>query len=154
MSTLDEQAFWQFSCAVYQQGSVQHTLLTLQNEQHKNINLCLLLYYLDTLNLQLSHTTFVHLDALCQSLDAHLLAPHRKIRRSLKAQFITHSEYSEIRQQLLQSELQLEKLQQSELIRALNQGATTLKNPSNNLALYLNESQLQQLKMSFTTAKS
>ncbi|MBD1583568.1 TIGR02444 family protein [Pseudoalteromonas sp. S16_S37] len=153
MSTLDEQAFWLFSCAVYQQGSAQHTLLNLQDEQQKNINLCLLLLYLETLNLQLTEHLMTQLEAVCKDLDTHLLIPHRAIRKTLKQQFIDHQSYSKIRQQLLNSELQLEQLQQSELIGVLKHAHLTTIIPSNNLALYLDKNHIKQLKMSLIADK-
>ncbi|NOU52912.1 TIGR02444 family protein [Pseudoalteromonas sp. JBTF-M23] len=154
MSTLDEHAFWQFACTVYQQGSAQHTLLSLQDKHQKNINLCLLLLYLETLNLQLTEQLVTQLESICKNLDTQLLGPHRTIRQTLKQQFIDHQSYSKIRQQLLNSELQLERLQQSALISSLNQSHLTSATPSNNLALYLNENQLKRLKMSLIADKS
>ncbi|CAH9065490.1 hypothetical protein PSECIP111951_03373 [Pseudoalteromonas holothuriae] len=153
-NTVSEHAFWTFSCDLYQQGCAQHTLLNLQNEQKKNINLCLLLFYLEHLNLQLTEYEVTQLAAKCHDMDEQLLTPHRHIRQQLKLQFIKHPRYSESRQQLLNSELQLERLQQSELVQLVNKFTLSSKKPSNNLSFYLSDIQIKQLRASLTDKKS
>ncbi|MCF6437549.1 TIGR02444 family protein [Pseudoalteromonas sp. MMG022] len=154
MKQLSEQAFWEFSCQLYQQGNTQNTLLMLQNERQKNINLCLLLLYLEKLQLQISEPDIAHLTVLCQQLDTLLLAPHRAIRANLKQSYSQHAHYQTLRKQLLQSELQLERLQQAELLRLTQQLSLQPLTLSQNLSLYLNKYDATLLLQSLTDGKS
>ena len=44
MNLLNSDDFWQFACQLYSEGDMQARLLDYQNQQGKNVNLCLLLY--------------------------------------------------------------------------------------------------------------
>ncbi|MFC3033347.1 TIGR02444 family protein [Pseudoalteromonas fenneropenaei] len=116
---LSASAFWQFSCALYEQPHVQETLLQLQNEQGKNVNLCLLLCYLDTLALQLPDAALARLESVCQAFDSRYLIPQRTIRKQLKQALASHHLYAKAKAALLSAELQLEQLQQALLIETL-----------------------------------
>ncbi|CAM4264570.1 TIGR02444 family protein [Pseudoalteromonas byunsanensis] len=153
MNKLSEQAFWNFSCQLYRQGGAQNTLLMLQNERQKNINLCLLLLYLEKLQLQIREVDVTRLIQLCLQLDAQLLAPHRAIRSELKQRYVRHPHYQKLREQLLQSELQLERFQQTELLTLTQQLVLQPLSPSHNLSLYLNEHDLSLLQQSLADEK-
>ncbi|WP_105169361.1 TIGR02444 family protein [Pseudoalteromonas sp. T1lg23B] len=153
MNALSEQAFWDFSCQLYQQGNAQSTLLMLQNDRQKNINLCLLLLYLEKLQLQISKADVMRLAQLSQQLDAQLLAPHRAVRSQLKLHYLKHPHYLQLREQLLRSELQLERLQQAELLTHTQQLTLKPLCPSYNLSLYLSEQDVVLLQQSLTVDK-
>jgi uncharacterized protein (TIGR02444 family) len=138
MSKLTPDTFWQFACDIYGKNGVQPLLLELQNEQQKNVNVCLLLLFLDSLKLQLTPTQFSALDSVAALSDAQLLNPHRLTRQNLKKHHSHRSDYAVIRKQLLENELALEKLQQSLLLDALP-SSISVNNGANNLALYLSE---------------
>jgi uncharacterized protein (TIGR02444 family) len=138
MSKLTPDTFWQFACDIYGKNGVQPLLLELQNEQQKNVNVCLLLLFLDSLKLQLTPTQFSALDSVAALSDAQLLNPHRLTRQNLKKHHSHSTDYAVIRKQLLENELALEKLQQSLLLDALP-SSISVNNGANNLALYLSE---------------
>ena len=138
MSKLTPDTFWQFACDIYGKNGVQPLLLELQNEQQKNVNVCLLLLFLDSLKLQLTPTQFSALDSVAALSDAQLLNPHRLTRQNLKKHHSHSTDYAVIRKQLLENELALEKLQQSLLLDALP-SSISVNNGADNLALYLSE---------------
>ena len=154
MCNISEQAFWDFSCAVYQNPQTQTTLLALQDEQQKNINLCLLLLYLEQQQVQLSQQQVESLAHLCHELDKTLLHPQRSVRRALKEHFKTHAHYTNLRQKLLAAELQLERLQQAELIHLVASWPLPHSAQRENLVLYIGQTQTQALKQGLLAAKS
>jgi uncharacterized protein (TIGR02444 family) len=123
---------------------VQPLLLELQDEQQKNVNLCLLLLFLDSLKLQLTPAQFSALDSVAALSDAQLLNPHRLTRQNLKKHHSQRTEYSVIRKQLLENELALEKLQQSLLLDALP-SSISVNSCADNLALYLSKQDKNRL---------
>ena len=138
MSKLTCDTFWQFACDIYSKNGVQPLLLELQDEQQKNVNVCLLLLFLDSLKLQLTPTQFSALDNAAALSDAQLLNPHRLTRKNLKTHHAHRTDYAVIRKQLLENELALEKLQQSLLLNALP-SSISVNSGADNLALYLSE---------------
>lgn len=104
------EAFWSFSLSHYKKQGVQSATLNLQDHHQGNVNLALLLLWLDSLNIQFPSLHIAHLeDSLITTDD--LLASYRPLRKQIK-QTADISLY----QQALQFELQLEKQQQTDLI--------------------------------------
>ncbi|MDX1360119.1 MAG: DUF2390 domain-containing protein, partial [Pseudoalteromonas tetraodonis] len=69
MNLLNSNDFWQFACNLYSKGDMQTRLLDYQNQLGKNVNLCLLLYYLDSLNLTISQAQLNKLEQSISELD-------------------------------------------------------------------------------------
>ncbi len=144
MSKLTPDTLWQFTCDIYSKNGVQPLLLELQDEQQKNVNVCLLLLFLDSLKLQLTPTQFSALNNAAALSDAQLLNPHRLTRQNLKTHHSHRTDYAVIRKQLLENELALEKLQQSLLLDALP-SSISVNSDADNLALYLSEQDKKRL---------
>ncbi|WP_232428198.1 TIGR02444 family protein [Photobacterium marinum] len=111
---LTPEDFWQFSLGHYAQAGVEPACLSLQNDFGGNVNLALLLHWLDCQQLSLSNQLIQNLIDTASHSDS-LLRQYRTMRKNLKPQ-LDHDGY----QQLLRFELTLEKQQQSELITKLN----------------------------------
>ncbi|MCW8329665.1 TIGR02444 family protein [Photobacterium sp. SDRW27] len=113
--SLNPQDFWQFSLAHYAQAGVQPACMTLQNTYQGNVNLALLLHWLDTQHIAL---TLPELDTLIAGLYASdvRLQQFRTMRKQLKTQ-LDQTGY----QQLLAFELTLEQDQQHNLVAQCNQ---------------------------------
>lgn len=137
MNLLNSNDFWQFACQLYSEGDMQARLLDYQNQQGKNVNLCLLLYYLDSLNLAISQAQLNKLAQSISELDQHVLQPLRAARGYLKANQTEIADYAAIRKDLLIAELKLEKQQQQMLITTINSFALTPCSTPNNTSLYL-----------------
>ncbi|MEZ7491455.1 TIGR02444 family protein [Pseudoalteromonas distincta] len=137
MNLLNSDHFWQFACTLYAKPEQQITLLALQNQQGKNVNLCLLLLYLDSLNLSVNAQQLNELIDAISEFDTHALQPMRAARSYLKANQNTLSDYATIREELLSAELKLEKQQQHMLIEAVNEFELVKHTEPNNIELYL-----------------
>ncbi|OLQ78799.1 TIGR02444 family protein [Photobacterium proteolyticum] len=129
------EVFWQFSLNHYARAGVEHACLTLQNTYQGNVNLALLLHWLDTLHIELADQQIHALIASLVVSDKQL-QQYRTMRQRLKPQ-LAPAGY----QLLLDFELELEKSQQHELLEQLNlllplpaPAAGTVT--SNNLARY------------------
>ena len=137
MNLLNSDNFWQFACQLYSEDGMQARLLNYQNQQGKNVNLCLLLYYLDSLNLTISQTQLNKLEQSISEFDKLALKPLRATRAYLKANHTEIADYANIRQELLSAELKLEKQQQQMLINAVNRLELVTCTAPDNSALYL-----------------
>ena len=137
MNLLNSDHFWQFACTLYAKPEQQTTLLALQNQQGKNVNLCLLLLYLDSLNLSINTQQLNELINVTSDFDTHALQPLRAARSYLKANQNTISDYATIREELLNAELKLEKQQQHMLISAINEFELVKHTEPNNIELYV-----------------
>jgi uncharacterized protein (TIGR02444 family) len=137
MNLLNSDDFWQFACDLYSKGDMQTRLLDYQNQQGKNVNLCLLLFYLDSLNLAISQTQLSKLEQSISEFDAQVLKPLRSARGYLKANQQSITDYANIRHALLSAELKLEKQQQQMLIAAANGFELIACTTPDNSALYL-----------------
>jgi len=116
MNLLNSDSFWQFACTLYAKPGQQKTLLALQDQQGKNVNLCLLLLYLDSLKLSIDAEQLSTLIASIDEFDTQALKPLRSVRRYLKANQEAIADYTKVREELLSAELKLEKQQQQMLI--------------------------------------
>ncbi|MBB1403956.1 TIGR02444 family protein [Pseudoalteromonas sp. SG45-1] len=137
MNLLNSDHFWQFACTLYAKPEQQKTLLALQNQQGKNVNLCLLLLYLDSLNLSVNAQQLNELINVTSEFDTHALQPLRAARSYLKANQNTLNDYATIREELLSAELKLEKQQQHMLIETVNQLELVKLSEPNNIELYV-----------------
>ncbi len=137
MNLLNSDDFWQFACDLYSKGDMQTRLLAYQNQQGKNVNLCLLLYYLDSLNLAISQAQLNKLEQSICEFEQQVLKPLRATRAYLKANQTEIADYPAIRKELLSAELKLEKQQQQLLITTINNFALTPCSTPNNTRLYL-----------------
>lgn len=120
MKPLNSEAFWQFACRLYDEEGMQTRLLGYQNQQGKNVNVCLLLYYLDSLELALNESQLNQLELCIGEFDEQVLKPLRTARAYLKANQSEIADYARIRKELLSAELKLEKKQQQMLIDRVN----------------------------------
>ena len=137
MNLLNSDNFWQFACQLYSEDGMQARLLNYQTQQGKNVNLCLLLYYLDSLNLTISQTQLNKLEQSISEFDKLALKPLRATRAYLKANQTDIADYAVIRKELLSAELKLEKQQQQMLINAVNRLELLACTAPDNSALYL-----------------
>lgn len=137
MNLLNSNDFWQFACQLYSEDGMQARLLDYQNLQGKNVNLCLLMHYLDSLNLAISQTQLYKLEQSISEFDQQVLKPLRASRAYLKANQTTIADYAVIRKELLSAELKLEKQQQQMLITTINSFALTPCSTPSNTKLYL-----------------
>jgi len=137
MNLLNSDHFWQFACTLYAKPDQQTTLLALQNQQGKNVNLCLLLLYLDSLNLSINTQQLNELTQVVSDFDTRALQPLRAARSYLKANQNTISDYATIRAELLSAELKLEKQQQHMLIETVNELELVKLSEPNNIELYV-----------------
>ncbi|EGI71350.1 hypothetical protein PH505_dq00060 [Pseudoalteromonas distincta] len=122
---------------MYAKSEQQTTLLALQNQQGKNVNLCLLLLYLDSLNLSVNTQQLNELINVTSDFDTHALQPLRAARSYLKANQNAISNYATIRAELLSAELKLEKQQQHMLIETVNELELVKLSEPNNIELYV-----------------
>ncbi|CAM2985995.1 TIGR02444 family protein [Pseudoalteromonas distincta] len=137
MNLLNSDHFWQFACTLYAKPGQQTTLLALQNQQGKNVNLCLLLLYLDSLNLSVNAEQLSELIHTISEFDNQALQPLRAARSYLKTNQNTISDYATIRAELLSAELKLEKQQQHMLIETVNEFELVEYAEPNNIELYV-----------------
>ncbi|KPV90780.1 hypothetical protein AN395_02705 [Pseudoalteromonas sp. P1-30] len=137
MNLLNKNDFWQFACAFYAKPGQQQTLLALQNQQGKNVNLCLFLLYLDSLKLSINAEQLSVLIDSVNEFDTQALKPLRATRKYLKANQHTISDYAKIREELLSAELKLEKQQQQILIDTANKLSFLEAVKPNNIELYV-----------------
>ncbi|XQF89283.1 TIGR02444 family protein [Pseudoalteromonas espejiana] len=137
MNLLNSDNFWQFACTLYAKLEQQHTLLALQNQQGKNVNLCLFLLYLDSLKLSINTDQLSTLIESIDEFDTQALNPLRSARSYLKEHQHTISDYAAIRKELLSAELKLEKQQQQILIDTANKFEFLEAVKPNNIGLYV-----------------
>ncbi|EGR2184906.1 TIGR02444 family protein [Vibrio parahaemolyticus] len=126
--TLTLEHLWQFSLQFYGVREVKEACLSLQNNYHGNVNLLLLLRWLDEQQLIFQEKDW-HLVQSCLGRSETLLHSFRDLRRHLKSQ-VNDALYRES----LQFELQLEKQQQADLVDCIN-SLTLIKNDGAPLTL-------------------
>ncbi|MEO2269092.1 TIGR02444 family protein [Pseudoalteromonas pernae] len=139
---ISAEQFWQFSLSIYADEQVQKSLLHWQNEHGLNINLCLLLAYLDCHQLAISAAALTELEACILDFDSQALKPLRGIRGYLKKHQTEITQYPQLRKQMLELELAFEKQQQQQLIATCQTLALVQDIRPNNLQLYVRASEL------------
>jgi uncharacterized protein (TIGR02444 family) len=137
MKPLNSEEFWQFACHLYSEDGMQAKLLSYQDLQGKNVNLCLLLYYLDSLELAVTLSQLSELESCIAEFDQQALKLLRATRAYLKTIQTEISDYPTIRKELLSAELKLEKQQQQLLIDTANTMIFTQHTYTKNIRLYL-----------------
>ena len=105
---------WQFSLQYYGIRQVKNACLELQNHFRGNVNLLLLLKWLDEQQIAFQEQDWHQVETCVERTEA-LLHNFRQLRRQYK-QHLPDSLYRES----LQFELQLEKQQQSDLVACVN----------------------------------
>lgn len=111
---LTQEALWQFSLAYYAESGVKEACLSLQNNYNGNVNLLLLLKWLEANHLAFNLEQWPKVKASLETSE-HLLTQYRQLRKQLKPQ-VPDTLYREA----LNFELSLEQLQQSHLIDTVN----------------------------------
>ena len=112
--SLTLERLWQFSLQYYSVREVKEACLHLQNHYNGNVNLLLLLKWLDEQQVAF-HEQDWQTVIDCIGRSETLLHSYRELRRKLKAT-LPDTLYREA----LQFELQLEKQQQSDLVDCIN----------------------------------
>lgn len=145
-TTISADEFWQFSLQFYGLDDNQTLLLWLQDKAGLNVNLVLLLFYLQTKSVYISFNKFSHLKDINKNLDS-LTSNYREKRRELKADNIAKGmpDYRSISyQELLKQELDLEKQQQNNLLQAtlafVNDDKNNYKHTDMDIKHYLHSS--------------
>ena len=110
---LTGEVFWSFSLSHYKKQDVQSAALTLQDLYQGNVNLALLLIWLDNLSIGFPTPHIKTLEKALISTDT-LLFSYRKLRKAIK-----QTANTSLYQDALNFELQLERQQQADLIEAL-----------------------------------
>lgn len=110
---LTGEVFWSFSLSHYKKQDVQSAALTLQDLYQGNVNLALLLIWLDNLSIGFPTPHIKILEKALISTDT-LLFSYRKLRKAIK-----QTANTSLYQDALNFELQLERQQQADLIEAL-----------------------------------
>ena len=112
--SLTLERLWQFSLQYYSVREVKEACLNLQNQFKGNVNLLLLLKWLDEQQVCFHEQDWRRVEE-CLGRTEALLLNFRELRRKLKGQ-VAETLYRES----LQFELQLEKQQQSDLVDCIN----------------------------------
>lgn len=117
-TSISASEFWQYSLQYYTQNNNQETLLWLQDNAALNVNIVLLIMYLQTKSVFISTKQFNQLNNINQKLDS-LTSNFREKRRLLKADNIGKgmADYrTDDYKDLLHQELESERQQQARLI--------------------------------------
>ncbi|HAS63990.1 MAG TPA: TIGR02444 family protein [Vibrio sp.] len=112
--SLTLERLWQFSLQYYSVREVKEACLALQNQYHGNVNLLLLLKWLDEQGATIDERDWPQVEQ-CLGRSETLLGSFRELRRKLK-----RSLPDTLYRETLQFELQLEKQQQSDLVDCIN----------------------------------
>ena len=112
--SLTLERLWQFSLQYYSMRGVKDACLNLQNHFKGNVNLLLLLKWLDEQQVCFKDQDWLKVEE-CLGHSETLLHSYRDIRRRLKSH-VPDALYRES----LQFELQLERCQQSDLVDCIN----------------------------------
>ena len=111
---LDTDTFWQFSLALY--PKVKTLCLQWQDELGANVNLLLLLCYLEQRQLSLNPMQIAQMSASLQQFSAQFTQPLRALRRQ-HSDMLTTEQQQQLKQALLAAELSLEQLEQQLLLQ-------------------------------------
>ncbi|BDU35810.1 TIGR02444 family protein [Vibrio nigripulchritudo] len=146
--SLTLERLWQFSLQYYSVRQVKEACLSLQNQYQGNVNLLLLLKWLDEQKLAFGQDDW-HPIQDCLIRSENLLVNYRELRRKSKSH-LPDTLYRET----LQFELLLEKQQQSDLVDCIN-GLTLSKNTGDSMvATYCSYLQADHLIQFFEETSS
>ncbi|MDX3775358.1 TIGR02444 family protein [Chromatiaceae bacterium AAb-1] len=112
-----EQAFWQFSLKVY--ADTKATCLQWQNHYDANVNLLLLLCYVEATGYTLAAHQISRLHAAITKFSNLYTKPLRAIRQQLPGSNLTSAQQQQLKQSLLSTELTAEKTEQQLLLQQL-----------------------------------
>ncbi|HAW94057.1 TPA: TIGR02444 family protein, partial [Candidatus Azambacteria bacterium] len=110
VNRLSAEALWQFSLALY--PKVQPLCLQWQDELGANVNLLLLLCYLEQQQLSIGRQQLQQLQAELENFSARFTRPLRQLRRRVSESGLDTAMQQQLKQTLLASELDLERLEQ------------------------------------------
>ena len=106
---------WQFSLALY--PKVKSLCLQWQDELGANVNVLLLLCYLEQQQLSLTSTELQQLAAALNDFNTLFTQPLRALRQNSATAMLSQAQQHSLKQALLQAELELEKLEQQLLLQ-------------------------------------
>ncbi|MEO1019696.1 MAG: TIGR02444 family protein [Pseudomonadota bacterium] len=117
-------ALWLFSLDVYGRERVKEALLTLQETINADVNLMLLACWLAQEHYPLDRDTAQTLREISRHWQSEIVVPLRGVRHRLKDRLrdrtlAERQSHADLRQQVLDLELQAERLEQQLLVRAL-----------------------------------
>lgn len=112
--SLTLERLWQFSLQYYSVRGVKEACLSLQNNFHGNVNLLLLLKWLDEQQLIFHENDWAKIQH-CLRRSEELLLHYRNLRKKAKSHLP-----ATIYRESLEFELLLEKQQQSDLVNCIN----------------------------------
>jgi len=112
---ISAELLWQFSLAFY--PKVKPVCLLWQDELGANVNLMLLLCYLEQQQLSFRTTELQQLAAKLENFSAQFTRPLRQLRRSASDAGLNTVTQQQLKQTLLATELQLEQLEQQLLLQ-------------------------------------
>lgn len=149
MSAIATQQFsaeqlWQFSLACYPQ--VKELCLRWQDKYHANVNIMLALCYAERLSWQTSQDVLAQAILKLTPLNSQVTQILRLCRQQITGLPLDHAQQSQLKQNLLSTELIAEQVEQQLLCRQL---AFVSTETADNLVLYI-----QQLNLPLTTELS
>ncbi|MFT5161960.1 MAG: hypothetical protein ACI9FJ_000528 [Alteromonadaceae bacterium] len=131
---LSEDVFWQYSGKLYSQPGVKESCLILQDEVGLNVNLILLLCWCEPNHKVLSEAQIEQLGNAIVGWHKSYIAPLRDFRRQLG---LEHAATAQVKQKMLDAELELEKVEQSLLLDAFNELELQTTHEAQCLQLYI-----------------
>lgn len=116
---LSSEQFWQYSLSLY--PAIKDVCLQWQDQFGVNINLLLFLLYLDKQQQSVSEAQLQQLEDLLKHFSTEVTQSIRALRRTLPSPWLQSDMQQPLRQQLLNTELAAEKLEQQLLVQQFNQ---------------------------------
>ena len=113
--TVSAEQLWQFSLALY--PKVKSLCLQWQDELGANVNLLLLLCYLEQQQLSLTSIELQQLAAALNQFNTQFTQPLRALRQNSATAPLSTAQQQTLKQCLLHAELELEKLEQQLLLQ-------------------------------------
>ncbi|EGM77092.1 TIGR02444 family protein [Rheinheimera sp. A13L] len=116
---LSSEQFWRYSLSLY--PAIKDLCLQWQDNYGVNINLLLFLLYLDKQQQSVSEAQLLQLEDLLKHFSTEVTQSIRALRRTLPSPWLESDMQQPLRQQLLNTELAAEKLEQQLLVQQFNQ---------------------------------
>lgn len=105
---------WQFSLKLY--PAIKPLCLDWQDRLGANVNLLLLLCYLEQQQLSFSASALAQLNTVLENFSRQFTRPLRQLRRSASQSPLNPAQQQQLKQHLLSAELELERLEQQLLL--------------------------------------